>query len=537
MEYPFNSEIPEILLVNAFNQPFADIIAAARTCYSSKVVKPEDILPEGLTPEELQKKIAFAQGLAGSIYEAGHHTTLQHTQFQFLLVGVSRQLVWSLLHAHPFYNSEQQSQRYVKVNPEAFVMPNLLGQPREIYEKTVEMQTETYLQLRKLLQPTVAEEYRKRFPKMHDEKAFNRQVLKKSQEVARYVLNIGAKTILHHTISFLTLLRYWRISTVSDVPSEAKYVIKQMKDAVLKADPKLEMFFEEPIEADEFAEPHLDFNFPETQSASAAKEFDAELAGRVSKLIDAPINPEAIVGKAFRSVWGISREQFSDRQAIELLFDNKFGRMGEETTNLSMHSKSMRILHNLNYTFMKKLSHSADSQDQRHRMTPASRPSAKAFVIDVPDYITPKLIAAVESAKELYADCMKQTWQAVNELLEHGVSRENAYYLLPNALTLRFVESFDMLAFRHKALMRLCYGAQEEIFEATVDETEQIMQHNEIIGNSLCAPCKARADRLQNLTPEDRKDFGKFCREGDRYCGVRVWDLDFENLRDTRGLI
>ena len=127
MNYPFISEKPEIFLVNAFNQPFSDIIATARTCYSSKVVKPEDILPEGLTEEEHAKKIDFAQGLAGSIYEAGHHTTLQHTQFQFLLVGVSRQLVWSLLHAHPFYNSEQQSQRYVKVKPESPFIYNVVS--------------------------------------------------------------------------------------------------------------------------------------------------------------------------------------------------------------------------------------------------------------------------------------------------------------------------------------------------------------------------------------------------------------------------
>jgi len=362
-------------------------------------------------------------------------------------------------------------------------------------------------------------------------------VLKKTQEVARYVLNIGAKTILHHTISFLTLLRYWRISTISDVPTEAKYVIGKMKEAVLQADPQLAMFFEEPITAEEFAEPHIDFAFPESQSAKAAAEFDLELADKLSRMIDFPNKPEKIAGASLRSVWGLSKEQMPDEKALEILFDNKVGRMGEETTNLSMHSKSLRVLHNLNYTFLKKLSHSADSQDQRHRMTPASRPSAKAFVLDKPDYITPKLVGAVEPAKILYADCMQKTWDAVNELINLGVSKEKAFYLLPNALTLRFVESTDMVAFRHKALMRLCYAAQEEIFEATLDEVEQITEHSEIIGNSLCAPCRARYERSHNLTDEERKDFGKFCREGDRYCGVRVWDLELDELRDQRGLI
>ncbi len=34
----------------------------------------------------------------------------------------------------------------------------------------------------------------------------------------------------------------------------------------------------------------------------------------------------------------------------------------------------MRTLDHAHYTFRKKLSHSADSQDQRHRMVPGSRP-------------------------------------------------------------------------------------------------------------------------------------------------------------------
>ena len=40
-------------------------------------------------------------------FEAGHHTVYQHAHFEFGLENVSRQFVWSFLHSHPFYNSEQ----------------------------------------------------------------------------------------------------------------------------------------------------------------------------------------------------------------------------------------------------------------------------------------------------------------------------------------------------------------------------------------------------------------------------------------------
>ena len=45
-----------------------------------------------------------------------------------------------------------------------------------------------------------------------------------------------------------------------------------------------------------------------------------------------------------------------------------------ETLNVSAHAPLMRTLAHAHYTFRKKLSHTADSQDQRHRTVPGSRP-------------------------------------------------------------------------------------------------------------------------------------------------------------------
>ena len=61
--------------------------------------------------------------------------------FEFGLENVSRQFVWSFLHAHPFYNSEQQSQRYVRLDHAlAYVPPECegFGAPeRAIHERAV----------------------------------------------------------------------------------------------------------------------------------------------------------------------------------------------------------------------------------------------------------------------------------------------------------------------------------------------------------------------------------------------------------------
>ena len=117
---------PDVRLANTFKDPFNTIVAAARTCYSSRVVTPQDV-------DKDEKARELRDRIYESIYEAGHHTTIQHPTFQFVLQKVSRQFLWSFLHAHPFYNSEQVSQRYVEVKPGNFTTPPLEGAARERY--------------------------------------------------------------------------------------------------------------------------------------------------------------------------------------------------------------------------------------------------------------------------------------------------------------------------------------------------------------------------------------------------------------------
>ena len=97
---------PVVILENAFQDPYNNSVATARTCYSPQVIHAGDVAKDEAAR---LRRDAIAQ----SIYKAGHHTTLQHATFQFVLDKVSRQVIWSFLHSHPFYNSEQVSQRYV----------------------------------------------------------------------------------------------------------------------------------------------------------------------------------------------------------------------------------------------------------------------------------------------------------------------------------------------------------------------------------------------------------------------------------------
>src|SRR5229473_1390934 len=106
---PFVSAAPKVTLVKGFgNDAFDNAVATARTCYNSRIITSGEVVKD-------ERAIELRDRIAKETYGAGHHTTIQHATFQFTLENVSRQAIWSFLHSHPFYNSEQVSQRYVEV--------------------------------------------------------------------------------------------------------------------------------------------------------------------------------------------------------------------------------------------------------------------------------------------------------------------------------------------------------------------------------------------------------------------------------------
>lgn len=517
----FLSGPPEVKLVNAFARPFENAVATARTCYSSSgIITPEEVSGDFETdPAKRRQKAANRDRLARSIYAAGHHTTLQHAHFQFAISKVSRHLIWSFLHSHPFYNSEQVSQRYVEVKPGSFAVPPLEAEAKELYLGTVERQMRDYHELIELLVPVVADHYFRRFWARKGQKKYQKELRKKAQEIARYVLPVSTLAYLYHTISAITLLRYHRLCEQFDTLLEQKLLVQGMMEEVLRFDPLLGTVLEDrlPLEATPEFEAFSAFE-PRTDGGGRRdflEEFDRSLEGRTSKLIDFKPHNEAVVAQAVREVLGLSRARVGDDDALGLVLDPAHNRLFGEKLNVLTMSKLGRTLCHASYTFRKKLSHTGDSQDQRHRMTPGSRPILAAHLGEEPDYITPALIHECDAARSLYRQSMERSWDTFTRLIRLGTSREMASYVLPNALAVRLTESADLVHLHHKLKARLCYNAQEEIWRASWDEAQQILEVNPRIGRYLLPPCGLRL--LAKSTP--------YCPEGDRYCGVPVWKI------------
>ncbi len=445
---------------------------------------------------------------------------MQHAQFQFTLANVSRHFLWSFLHSHPFYNSEQVSQRYVAVKPGSVAIPPLSGTALERYRAGVERQMADYRRLIELLTPVTAEAFFERFPgRRARAERYAKDIRKRAQEIARYALPVATFAYLYHTVSGITLLRYWRLCEQVDAPTETRIVVRRMVEELLDHDPAYETILEEPLPIEETPEWRFAGVEDGLDHARAFRaEFDASLEGGVSRLVDWGARNEEVLADAVREVLGRPRAALSDDEAIELALDPATNPLLGEALNLMTHDKLTRALYHPHYTFRKKLSHAADSQDQRHRMTPGSRPALTTHVTGDPDYVVPRLVMEDPGVEAAYRESMERTWDDVAAVRAAGAPAEYAEYLLPNAVTIRFTESADLLNLWHKHAMRLCWNAQEEIWQASLEEARQVTDVNPRIGRHLVPPCTTRHRAGQRPV----------CPEGTRFCGERVWTMGLE---------
>jgi thymidylate synthase ThyX len=484
--------------------PYDGAIAAARTCYSPRVIGTAEVTDS-------------QRDLIGALtFDAGHHTVYQHAHFEFGLENVSRQFVWTFLHSYPFYNSEQSSQRYVKLRePRAFVPP-IGGEALAVYEAAIVRAWDRYAELSALLKDdahAILKELRYVRPTTNPErlKQIDKDADKRAIETARYVIPIAAFTSMVHTVSGIVLHRLHRMVNTGDAPHEARMVVSEMVRLVQEWDPR---FFDRigpgPIAAGEV--PEMTLPKPRRGGDCFAAEFDARLNGRWSRLRDASPDAEEIVAESVRSVFGLTADEMTDDEALDRVMNPARNRYRLDIMNVSHHSPLMRSLHHATYVFDKRLSHTADSQDQRHRMVPASRPLMTFTDTVRPDYITPRLIASNPRARAVYDEAMTEAWAAKNRLLALGVPLEFALYVLPNAKTLRFIESGSLLALLHKWTLRTCFNAQEEIYLASMDEIEAVRALHPRIGRHIGPPCVIRNGLI---SPR--------CTEGTHFCGVPVW--------------
>ncbi|MBN2142274.1 FAD-dependent thymidylate synthase [Candidatus Woesearchaeota archaeon] len=526
----FDSEPPKITLKARTRTPDLQMkdemsklqTAAARTCYSPRVVEASEI-----TDNQMMNILA-------QTYNGGHHTVFQHDHFTFGLEGISRQFVWSVLHDHPFSNSEQSSQRSVRLDEPRYLAPKFKSEKAsEIYRQAMLDAWQSYRDIAAALNPIAQEEYLKIFPGRRtdlekrtespgrEKKARNveRSAEKKAIEVARYVVPISAMTQMLHTVSGLVLARLYRLSDMPGAEDESHMILGRMVNLVAEVEPLLAYRFDNPITADELLEHKTIAEFSKRResldyASQYARDFDQDMDGKPTKLVGWMENAEKIVASAVRAQVGALESQLSDADAIDLILNPAKNRQLADKLNLTHTAKLSRALGMVTYTWKTKMSHTGDSQAQRHRMTPGAKPLLELVIPAEPDYEMPALIkTAPENIKEMYHAAMERAWNARNRLIELGESVEHANYVLPNATSLRYYETADFLNFNHKMKMRTCLNAQEEIWRSSLIQIRDVQARHPLLGRYLGPPCYTR--HLAKTPP--------VCPEGAHFCGIPMW--------------
>jgi hypothetical protein len=234
-------------------------------------------------------------------------------------------------------------------------------------------------------------------------------------------------------------------------------------------------------------------------------------AGVRSQLVHHTPDAARLVAESVREVTG---SPLADKDLLAAVLDPGRNPAWNDTLNTWDHSPVLRTLRHVHYTFRKRLSLTAYAQDQRHRMTPGSRPQLHRLLTPEPDVHVPEVIAADPAAM----------LHAIAALRARGVPAEDAAYLLPNATNVTFHQSGDLLSFVHKWRLRLCFNAQKEIFDASLDELRQVQAVHPELTSFIGPPCSFVAAAQP---PELQQSVEACCPEGPRWCGVKVW-LNFD---------
>src|SRR3989344_5747450 len=192
-----------------------------------------------------QRRDRVANAIADSTLKAGHLTTRQHVHYTWRFEGASRSATHDILHSHPFYNTEQQSQRFVPVVEGSYLVPSqLTPEETSLYVDAASFANTAYVEMNEWLRPEIEKRIREMYPpqKYKVERTTKRLMDKGgklTQEISRYLLPICQKTTYYHTLSALQVMRLFRASRMPHFTDEARFIVGSMIAEVAKHDPTI----------------------------------------------------------------------------------------------------------------------------------------------------------------------------------------------------------------------------------------------------------------------------------------------------------
>ncbi len=155
----------------------------------------------------------------------------------------------------------------------------------------------------------------------------------------------------------------------------------------------------------------------------------------------------------------------------EDLEDEKVEKVLSEVISRGHHS----VLEHASFTFsIEGISRVTSHQLVRHRIASYSQQSQRYVEMSKDYFVIPPKILEKEEAKEIYKKCVKNCYEAYHKLIELGIPKEDARYLLPQASKTSIIVTMNARELLHFFSLRLCLRAQWEIRELASRMLEEV---------------------------------------------------------------
>ena len=133
------------------------------------------------------------------------------------------------------------------------------------------------------------------------------------------------------------------------------------------------------------------------------------------------------------------------------------------------------ILEHATFTFgAEGVSRALTHQLVRHRIASYTQQSQRYVAYNTLEYcVTPKSVLEKKNAKKIYEETLRHISDAYQKLLNSGIPKEDARYVLPNAARTNIVITMNARELRHFFNLRCCERSQWEIREMAIEMLKQ----------------------------------------------------------------
>ncbi len=160
------------------------------------------------------------------------------------------------------------------------------------------------------------------------------------------------------------------------------------------------------------------------------------------------------------------------------------------------------IEHNVFVFYISGISRACSHQLVRKRIASFSQQSQRYVNAENFDYVVPSSIEKSEYATE-YKEAIKQNLSLYQKMVENGISKEDARYVLPNSTSTQLIVSMNAHGLVDFFIRRICTRSQWEIRKLAEMMLDEVKKVAPIIFKDLGSYC----------------DFYGYCPENDKSCG------------------